>query len=126
MNYTKALLYGLGVWVIPFVVAMLVFPLRANERPLFESVMPVAVTAATVFFGHRYLRRSRGTGWREGLSLGLVFLVVSLVIDLLMFSWGPMKMAFADYVKDIGLTYLLMPIVTAGMAAARVAQQSSR
>ena len=119
MNYTKALLHGLGVWVVPFVVAMLIFPLRANERPLFESVMPVAVTVATVFFGYRYLRASRDTGRREGLYLGLIFLAVSLVIDLLMFSWGPMKMALLDYIKDIGVTYLLMPVVTVGMAAAR-------
>ena len=41
MNYRRALLYALGVWVIPFVVAIAIFPLRANERPLFESIMPV-------------------------------------------------------------------------------------
>ena len=122
VNYTRALLYGLGVWVIPFAVAMFIFPLRANERPLFESVMPVVVAAATVFFAYRYLSRSQGTGWREGVQLGMVFLAVSLVIDLLMFSWGPMKMSFVDYVKDIGLTYLLMPVIAGGMAAARPAK----
>jgi hypothetical protein len=27
---------------------------------------------------------------------------------------GPMKMSFADYMKDIGLTYLIIPIVSIG------------
>jgi len=41
MNSIKwALLYGLMVWAIPFAVAMLSFPLRANDRPFFESIMP--------------------------------------------------------------------------------------
>jgi hypothetical protein len=52
--------------------------------------------------------------------LGIVFLVVSVAIDLLMFGWGPMKMAFVDYLKDIGLTYMVMPMITVGMAAVRV------
>ena len=32
----------------------------------------------------------------------------------LLFSEGPMKMPFADYIKDIGLTYLIIPMVTLG------------
>lgn len=36
--------------------------------------------------------------------------------DELLFSWGPMKMSLVDYLKDIGLTYLIMPIVTYGMS----------
>jgi hypothetical protein len=32
-----------------------------------------------------------------------------------------MKMGFVDYLKDIGVTYLVMPIVTYGMS--RVAPQ---
>lgn len=122
MNYRRALPYALGVWVIPFVVAMAIFPLRANERPLFESIMPVAVVGAAIFFTYRYARSERAFA-RQGLLLGLLFLLVSVVIDLLMFSWGPMKMALGDYLKDIGVTYLVMPVITYGMS--RVAARSN-
>lgn len=115
MNYRRALPYALGVWVIPFVVATAIFPLRSSERPLFESILPVALAAATVFFAYRY-GRSEPAFQRHGALLGVVFLIVSVVIDLLMFSWGPMKMAFADYLKDIGVTYLMIPIITYGMS----------
>jgi len=39
---------------------------------------------------------------------------MSVVIDLFMFMWGPMKKTFPDYMTDIGLTYLIYPIVTVG------------
>jgi hypothetical protein len=42
----KALFYGVLVWLIPFAVAFLIFPLRQSARPLFESIMPVALAAA--------------------------------------------------------------------------------
>jgi hypothetical protein len=41
-------------------------------------------------------------------------LAISFVIDLAMFMQGPMKMPFADYVMDIGLTYLIIPAITVG------------
>ncbi|MFH1031195.1 MAG: hypothetical protein V1767_01290 [Chloroflexota bacterium] len=110
-----AVIYGLIVWAIPFVVAILIFPLRTSDRPFFESIMPVAVVAATVLCGALYFKKVESAFLKEGVLLGLVFLVISLVIDLLMFSRGPMAMPLADYVTDIGFTYLLIPMITFGM-----------
>ena len=42
-------------------------------------------------------------------------MVMSIGIDLLMFSWGPMRMGIAQYVMDIGLTYLIYPAITVGL-----------
>lgn len=112
----KALLFGLAVWVIPFVVAILIFPLRANERPLFESIMPVVVTVSVVLFANFYFKQVEVDFIREGILLGVIWLLISIAIDMLMFSSGPMKMSFIDYMKDIGLTYLIMPTITIGFA----------
>jgi len=46
--------------------------------------------------------------------LGVVWLIISIVIDLTMFMQGPMKMGFADYLMDIGLTYFIIPTITIG------------
>lgn len=40
----RAIFYGFLIWLIPFIVAFVIFPLRESARPLFESIMPVAVT----------------------------------------------------------------------------------
>lgn len=51
----------------------------------------------------------------EGIVIGVLWFIVSIAIDLLLFTWGPMAMTFVDYMKDIGLTYLIYPIVTIGI-----------
>jgi len=108
----------LMVWVLPFVVAMLIFPLRASERPLFESIMPVALTASVVLFASLYFKGVEGKHVKEGAMLGVLWLAISIAIDLAMFMQGPMSMPFVDYVKDIGLTYLVIPAITVGFGYA--------
>jgi hypothetical protein len=113
---------GLGfvAWLAPFAAAFLAFPFRATARPLFESIMAVAVTATAAVLGLAYLRRAgRGTA-REGLLIGLIWSLVCVLIDApLMLLGGPMKMTAGEYMADIGLTYASIPIVTWALGAAR-------
>lgn len=110
----KALLFGFFIWLIPFIVSVLIFPLRTSSRPLFESIMPVVITICVVFFLILYFRKVEDGFLREGIILGVRWLAISLLIDLLLFMWGPMKMTLADYMMDIGLTYLIIPTITIG------------
>ncbi len=114
-SWRRALLCGVGVWFVPFVIAIAIYGLHASERALFESLMAVAVVGATVEFATVYLRVVEGRFVREGVLIGVAWFAIAFAIDLLMFSWGPMKMAFVDYVKDIGVTYLVIPTITVGM-----------
>jgi hypothetical protein len=111
----KALLYGFAVWVIPFVVAIMIFPTRISDRALFESIMPFVVTLCVVSFSVLYLRELHAGFLREGTLLGITWFVISMALDLLMFMpESPMKMGIVDYMKDIGLTYLIIPTITVG------------
>jgi len=116
MNSVKtALIYGLAVWVIPFLVAIMIFPIRITDRPLFESIMPVVVALCVVIFSASYLRRVQSEHLKEGVVLGIAWLMISTMLDLLMFlPESPMRMDIADYMKDIGLTYLMIPTITIG------------
>lgn len=111
----KAVIYGLGVWAVPFAVAMLIFPLRENNRPLFESILPIAVVIGTLFFLFEYFNSIDSNYKSEVLILGLIWLEINLIIDLLMFMCGPMKMSFLEYMSDIGVTYLIIPSITFSM-----------
>ena len=115
----KAILFGVLIWFVAFLAAMVIFPLREASRPLFESIMPVVLAAATVLFAHRYFRRVHGGFRREGLLLGLVWLATNVAIDLpLMLMPSPMQMTLGEYLGDIGLTYLMFPIITTGIGFA--------
>ena len=119
VSVRKALIYGVLVWLIPFAVAFAIFPLRESNRPLFESIMPVAVAGAVAGCAVRYFRLVTTAFVREGLRLGLVWLLVSVALDApLMLFGGPMQMSTGQYVADIGATYVLMPVVTLAIGVA--------
>lgn len=110
----KVIVFGVLTWLIPFAVSILIFSIHETQRPLFESIMPVVVTLCAVLFAVLYLRRVSGAFLREGIVIGAAWLVINLLIDLPLFSAGPMAMPLAEYFKDIGLTYLIIPSVTIG------------
>jgi hypothetical protein len=110
----KTLLYGFLIWLIPFIIAFLIFPIRESNRALFESIMPIAITICVVFFAAVYFKKLEDNFLKEGVLIGIVWLVMSFGIDLIMFMQGPMKMSFINYAMDIGLTYLIIPTITVG------------
>ena len=110
----KTLLYGFLIWLIPFIVAFLIFPVRESNRALFESIMPVVITFSVLFFAYHSFKRLDNNFVKEGVMLGIIWLAISFIIDLTMFMQGPMKMSFVDYSMDIGLTYLIIPTITIG------------
>jgi hypothetical protein len=110
--------YGFLIWAIPFIVAIFIFPLREGERPLFESIMPVSVALAAVVCTLLYNKKIETGYLRKDVEFGLWSLVICIGIDLLMFMQGPMKMALIDYLKDIGVTYLMIPVITYGIGKA--------
>ncbi len=111
----KILLYGFLIWLIPFMVAIGIFWFHESNRPLFESIMAVTVTLVAVFFSVLIFRQRSSNFRTAGILLGLLWFAISFGIDLFMFSWGPMKMPFWEYVSDVGVTYLIIPVVTIGI-----------
>jgi hypothetical protein len=121
-SWSRTIGLGIVAWLVPFIVAFAAFPFHDSARPLFESIMAVAVTGTAVVLGLVYLRRAPRTPPSEGLIVGVVWLVICVAIDApLMLLGGPMKMSMGAYATDIALTYVSIPLVTWGLAAARAA-----
>jgi hypothetical protein len=99
--------YGVLVWLVPFVAGLALFPLRSSNRTFFESIMPVVLVGVTVWASHK-LKKLETTRFLE---VGLVWLVISVILDQAFFTWGPQKMPFASYWMDIGFTYLVIPAI---------------
>jgi hypothetical protein len=113
----KSILFGFLVWLLPFIVAFLIFPIHESNRPLFESIMPLVIAISVVVFTCWYFKSVDKNIKAEGAKLGIIFLLISLVIDLILFMPdSPMHMSFINYIADIGLTYLMIPVITVGMA----------
>jgi hypothetical protein len=113
-RYLKVGLFGFFIWLIPFVVSVLIFPLLAMQRPLFESIMSVVIAIWTVFFAVVYLLGLESDFQKEGIVIGMAWFFISIFLDLLVFIEGPIKMSLWDYATDIPLTYLMIPTITFG------------
>ena len=114
-SFKRALLYSLFIWLIVFATAFLLFPIHESNRPLFESIMPIALSLTTSFFAFRYLSKVESNFIREGLFFGIVVMVFSWLIDAaLMLTPSPMQMTLSEYIQDIGLTYLMILPITVG------------
>jgi hypothetical protein len=113
-RYLRILGFGFLVWLVPFAVSFLIFPVKKSDRFLFESIMSVVVTVSAVVFAVLYFRKMRCGFLKEGAVAGVIWLAINLALDLCMFMEGPMKMPFIDYMKEIGLVYLVIPAVCIG------------
>ena len=112
-NY-RIIFYGFLIWLIVFIISIVIFPLHDSHRPFFESIMPVAIAGCTVFFSIFYFRDIEKEFFKEGMIIGVVWLVINIIFDMFMFMEGPMKMSLVDYMMDIGFTYLMIPVITVG------------
>ena len=115
-KYVKWIIgFGILIWLIPFLVSFVVFPLENSNRPLFESIMPVVLTITVATFSILFFKRVDKEFMKEGFIVGIVWFTISIVIDLFMFiPESNMHMSLVDYIMDIGLTYLIILVIPVG------------
>lgn len=114
-TFARRLLYGFLIWLVPFAVGFSIYmPLHATQRDVFENTMGVVLVFSTVFFSNLHFRKLTSGFVGEGILAGVVWMAISLGLDLPMFSWGPMARPIGDYLKDIGMAYLMIPTITMG------------
>ncbi|MDK2939232.1 MAG: hypothetical protein PWQ51_1396 [Methanolobus sp.] len=120
-KYLKMVLYGLILWLVPFIVSFAFVDMEGNftiDETFFKSIMVVTGALVGVVLAVRYFRDVETNYVNEGIVLGVTWLVINLALDLLMVSGGFFQMGVMEYFTDIGLRYLAMPVYTIGMGYA--------
>lgn len=117
-NKVRMVAYGVGVWLVPFLVGMVLFGLRSEYPELFKALVAVAVALGAVVFGFLWVRRVNQLSITDGIRIGIAWFAICLTIDVPLFV-GAFDMGLSQYLADIGPTYLMVPIIVAGFAAAR-------
>lgn len=125
-KWLGALGAGILLWLVVLSISILITPIRNTNRIFFETLMPLALSATTVVFALYYFRRVHTAFVREGFFIGALWFAVNVLFDLPLFMSGPLAMSFGDYMMDIGLTYLLIPVITVGLGYGMQMKQSGR
>jgi hypothetical protein len=116
--------FAVLAWLIPLAMSVCIFPLKRSHPPLFESLMGLTLVGSTVVRSLLYLRRHSARFLWTGIRIGITWMVANWLLDGLMFSGGPMKMSVRQYLNEIAAAYLMIPVITVGLAAA--AAQATR
>jgi hypothetical protein len=111
------LLFGFLSWLIPFLVSIPFYSMQGVllvDVFLFKSIMIVVGSlVGTVLMVVLFLRLREGY-LREGILIGFSWLVINWVMDSLVLL--PMSgMDAATYFSQIGIRYLVIPIIAIGM-----------
>jgi len=107
--------FGFLMWLVPFIVSLIIYPLKTSFNPLFESIMRCN-NFNSCFSCSSLLQRCKYNFLQEGSIIGVSWFLISISIDLILFMpSSPMQMSFTNYMIDIGLTYFIIPPVTVGM-----------
>ena len=122
----KTLFYGFLIWLIPFITAFLIFPIKESNRALFESIMPIAITVSVVFFAYLYFKKLDNDYKKEGIMnnntkfifwtpriLSIMFIVFLSLTSLDVFSSEstPWQIAVGLFMHNIPVLVLLAVLI---------------
>jgi len=119
-KYLKNILYGCLAWLIPFVASFFFYTREGKltiDIFLFKSIMIVVGSISAAILLVSYFRKINGDYLKEGIIVGLTWLGINVLLDLLVLI--PMSgMSITDYFTQIGIRYLVIPAmsITVGTA----------
>lgn len=115
MKTSKLILYGFLLWLSIFAVSFILYPVRQNQPIYFETLITITLVLFTTLFSILFFKQTTDRYFKKGLIAGFLWMAINLIIDLPLFSFGPMKMLLLNYFEDIGFTYFVIPIIVGGM-----------
>ena len=115
----KILLFGILSWLIPFLVSIPLYPEGQSilDVQVAKSILIVIGGLVGVILALRYFRDVKGDFAREGLVLGIAWFVINSVLDILVLV-SLFGMDLLTWAGQIGIRYLLIPVITTGMGMA--------
>lgn len=116
----KLILFGAISWLIPFALAFAFYTPEgelAINISTFKAIMVVSggIVGAILFV--KYFKPLKSDYLKEGITAGAAWLAINILLDILtlVMAFG---MPLPDYLSQIGLSYLMIPIMGAAMGAA--------
>ncbi len=110
----KIVIFGFLTWIIPFVVSFFFYTPQGQllmDVSLFKSLMIVVGSLTGALFLVLYFRKVEKNYLQEGITVGMLWFVLNILLDLIVLV--PMtKISVETYFAQIGLRYLLIPIMS--------------
>ncbi len=110
----RNILYGFLAWLIPFVTSIFFYTregVLTIDVFLFKTIMIVIGSTSAAFLLISYFKKIDTRYLKEGIIVGSTWFGINILLDLLVLI--PMSgMSVVDYFTQIGLRYLVMPVMS--------------
>lgn len=118
MNKTvKLFLFGFLSWLIPFIVAMPLFPLLNESMPyLFKTSMLLTGALSGMWLLYLYFKNIESSFIKEGFVVGMVWFTMNFVLDILTLVLL-FQTPFMEWLLGVGLGYLAIIVYAVGIGA---------
>jgi len=115
MNKTlKVELLGLTSWLVPFLFSLFFYSSDGRlliDDSFLNSMMIVLSAFTTSVLLVAYFRTERDDYLREGIILGLAWLLINIALDLVLFAPSSL-LEVKIYLGNLGLRYFIIPVIS--------------
>ncbi len=112
MNKTSKIInYGLLTWLIPSFITVILSSFW-GAFSTFEIVSALAVAVTAVIFSYLYFRGVIENFIKEGILTGILWLIISVILDLILIALGVSQLTLTTYVLYVAPLYLIIPVIT--------------
>ena len=108
----KIIIYGILIWLIPTLISFLISVF--NILSLFDVIVAVVLAATVIGFTYLYLKDITENFVREGIITGVVWVLVSIILDLVLIIIGITKLSLENYAIYVAPLYIIIPAITIG------------
>lgn len=110
----KIILFGFLVWLIPSLITV-TLAFFSDALNIFEIVSAVVIAVTVIMFSFLYFSDINANFIKEGVLIGAVWLIISVVLDLLLIAAGISQLSFTSYIMYAAPLYVIIPAITIGL-----------
>lgn len=110
----KIINYGLLVWLIPSLITV-IFGSFSAAMNIFEIVSAVAIAVTVIVFSYLYLKGITENFIKESVLIGISWLIISIVLDIIMVMLGISELSLTNYAMYVAPLYIIIPAITIGL-----------
>lgn len=85
MKLKLAIVFGIIIWFLTFILTDIFNPIFNNNLPYINILVPIIMIIVTGFFGILYIRNIEENEVMEGILAGIIFIAVDIVLDYIFF-----------------------------------------
>jgi len=111
-NILKIIVYGFIIWLIPTIITYVTS--FTSGMYLFDVISALSIALTVIVFSYLYFKDADFHLIRTGIILGMVWLIISIVLDIVLVLLGITKLTLTQYLFYVAPIYIIIPAVTLG------------